>query len=528
MTSTRSPAPDYGIIFNNDGGYLKAAEFPLSVPDLVDRVYRPLEGTQVGALSWCVGAEEAQWLSKSLAMVGDAEGRRYHSVSNMRRAESLRAMLDRGDDLYGDMVRRGHELGLHVYAAIRMNDNHFWSDAGRRAAPLSPEGMADTVRPHLTQFRKDHPEWVLGDGAPRWAATSWNMAIPEVREYALQRIIEACALADWDGVEIDWQRHAFHLPEYDAYRLRYTLTDLMRGVRRMTDEIAARRGRPFYVLARVGATRETNRRIGYDVATWIEEELCDMVATNANSGTDPGVDVEAYLEMMAGTPAKLYPGFDSHGEWGTGHLLVPASWRAAWFRGLAQGYYERGAAGVHAFNWHNHVHVVRSLLETVGAPDTLRGTDKVFAAVKRHVRARSELRYGAERDDRLQGEVPVELHRTLTGGGTLFHVDVWEDAGEAVAVELQIELDHLAPLDRIAVELDGSRLGEAVRRDPAAEDDSNPSDVSENGWLTWELRSSQLAWGKHRIEVILVERDHRLRPPLVVQNVEIHVRFQRA
>ena len=60
MTSTRSPAPDYGIIFNNDGGYLKVAEFPLSVPDLVDHVYRPLEGTQVGALSWCVGVEEAQ------------------------------------------------------------------------------------------------------------------------------------------------------------------------------------------------------------------------------------------------------------------------------------------------------------------------------------------------------------------------------------------------------------------------------------------------------------------------------------
>ena len=129
------------------------------------------------------------------------------------------------------------------------------------------------------------------------------------------------------------------------------------------------------MLARIGATGETNRRIGYDVATWIEEELCDMVATNANSGTDPDVDVEVCLEMMAGTPAKLYPGFDSHGEWGTGHLLAPASWPAAWFRGLAQGYYERGAAGVH---------VVRSLLETVGSPDTLRGTDKVFAAVKQH------------------------------------------------------------------------------------------------------------------------------------------------
>ena len=35
--SPRPPAPDYGIIFNNDGGYLKHAEFPMSVEDLLER-----------------------------------------------------------------------------------------------------------------------------------------------------------------------------------------------------------------------------------------------------------------------------------------------------------------------------------------------------------------------------------------------------------------------------------------------------------------------------------------------------------
>ena len=261
----RPPAPDYGIIFNNDGGYLKHAEFPMSVEDLLERIYGPLTGTQVGALSWCVGVEEAHWPSDRLPMIGEAEGRRYLSVRDMRRAESLRAMFDADIDLYGQLVRRGHQMGLGVYASVRMNDNHFWSDAERRAVPLRPEEMAATERPHLTAFRKRHPEWVLGEGAPAWAATSWNMAVPEVREYTLQRIAEACELADWDGVELDWQRHAFHLPAEDAYRLRYTLTDLQRAVRRLTDAIAQRRGRPFHVIVRVGASRETNRRVGYDL-----------------------------------------------------------------------------------------------------------------------------------------------------------------------------------------------------------------------------------------------------------------------
>ena len=72
----RPPAPDYGIILNNDGGYLKHAEFPMSVEDLLERIYGPLAGTQVGALSWCVGVEEAHWPSDRLSMIGEAEGRR--------------------------------------------------------------------------------------------------------------------------------------------------------------------------------------------------------------------------------------------------------------------------------------------------------------------------------------------------------------------------------------------------------------------------------------------------------------------
>ena len=516
-------APDYGIILNNDGGYLKNAEVPISVDDLLERIYGPLAGTQVGALSWCVGVEEAHWPSERLPMIGEAEGRRYFSVSDMRRAESLRAMFDDGVDLYGRLVRRGRELGLGVYASIRMNDNHFWSDKARRAPPLKPEEMAATERPHLTAFRKSHPEWVLGEGAPAWAATSWNMAVPEVREYTLRRIAEACELADWDGVELDWERHAFHLPEEDAWRLRYTLTDLHREVRRIGDAIAGRRGRPFFVIVRVGATRETNRRVGYDLEAWIEEGLCDIVVTGANSGTDPGVEVEACLEMMRGTQVRLYPGFDSHGEWGQGHLLPAGQWREAWFRGLAAGFYERGASGVHLFNWHSHVRTVRPLLQSLGAPDTLRRTAKVYAAVKRHTRDRSELRYGAERDDRLGGEVPVDLRPTREGGGPRFHVGVYEDVSEDAALELQVDLDHLSPRDRVAVELDGQRLGEPERRSPAAGDGTNPADVSENTWLVWPLERAQAGRGVHEVRIDLLERDPRLRPPVVVGNVEIHV-----
>ena len=517
----RPSPPDYGIMFNHDGTFLGKSEYPQRIDDLLDKIYGPLQDTQIGALLWCVGAEQARWPSDNLESVVDPRERPYGSVKEFRRAESVRAMFDRGEDLYGDIVRRGHDIGMDVYVSIRMNDNHFWSDSGRKAYPLAPEEMAKTVRPELTQFRKDHPEWVLGIGnAPRWAITSWNMAIPEVREYTLLRIREACMLANWDGVEIDWQRHAFHLPESDAYRLRYALADLMRSIRRLADEIAKERGRPFYILTRVGASEDTNRRIGYDVGTWIEEGLCDIVATNSNSGNDPGVEVERYVEMMAGTKIKLYPGFDSHGEFGRGHLVEQSRWRDAWFRGLAKSYYDRGASGVHAFNWHTYAASLNGLLTTIGSPDTLNRVDKVYTPVKRHIRGKEEIRYGAERDDRLLGEVPVPLYRTLTGDGPTFHIPVHDDVSEDTGVELQINLDHYSPNDAVSVTLNGEHLG-----GPTLHRTGGEGHLSEDTWLVWKLRPAQAERGIHEVRLVLDRRDPRLGVPVVVENVELHITY---
>ena len=93
---------------------------------------------------------------------------------------------------------------------------------------------------------------------------------------------------------------------------------------------------------------------------------------------------------MEGTNIKLYPGFDSHGEFGRGHLVEQSRWREAWVRGLAKTYYDRGANGVHVFNWHNYAAALNGLLTTIGSPDTLTGVDTVYTPVKRHIRDRKE------------------------------------------------------------------------------------------------------------------------------------------
>jgi hypothetical protein len=529
----RASPPPYKIIYNWDGAPLGYSEYPQSEEQFLEKVYAPIKDTQVGALFWCIGVHEAEWPSETMEVVGDSVNRVYDSVNGMRHAENIRAMFERGENPYAAMVQRGHDMEIDVFTSIRMNDQHFWDIQNL-------EEMTKVVRGGLMQMRKAHPEWCLGDEAPGWCTTSWNMAVPEVRAHRLQHITEACRLADWDGVELDWQRHAFHLPENDAYRLRYVLTDLQRAVRQMTDEIAQARGRPFYVAVRIGTTMEACRRIGYDVETWAKEGLCDIVIPAGNSGTDPGIEVEAFAEVLKATGIKLYGGFDSDGRQQAQRLVSVSAWREAWFRAVAKGYFDRGADGIYVFNWHANDKTRRALLTTIGAPKTLEGRNKIYAAVHRSIASKGGLRGDAERDDRIYGETPVTLYRTLSGDGPTFHVPVHDNVveeakgGRLESVVLQIEFAHFSPADKVVVRLDGQDLGPPVAYNAAAEDPNDPSDVSENSWLVWELSPEQVAlnpnliggdWGPHEIQVCLVERNPRLKVPLVVQHVEIYVNY---
>jgi hypothetical protein len=487
---------DYKIIYNWDGNPLSYTEHPQSVEQLLDKTYAPIRDTQIGAHFWCIGEQEAKWPSQDIQMAGDAVDRVYETVWNMRKAESVRAMFERGDDPYGDMVRYGHDLGVDVWASER----------------------------------KNHPEWTLGDNIEPWVATSWNMAIPEVRELRLKFIKEALQQADWDGVELDWQRHGFHLPTHDGYRLSYVITDLQRAVRQVTDEIAKERGRPFYVAVRVASTLESCRRIGYDIETWADEALCDLIVPGGNSSTDPGIDMEGFRQIIDGTDIKLYPGLDTDLRVRADRLVPHDVWRDAWVLGEAAKFWDQGADGMYVFNWHATEQTRRSLLTTIGAPATVAGTDKVYATLHGTNAAKGTLRYGADSHDRIYAETPVTLYPTLTDEGPTFHVPLYDDLLQAKspAVELQIEIEHFSPkVDKLAVNIDSTGLGEPTVRNVASENPDDPATVSENFWLVWLLDPKHLFIGVHEVQTRLIARDRRLSVPLVVRHVEIHVTYSR-
>ena len=439
----------------------------------------------------------------------------YKSMRAMRHSENVRSMFERGENPFQAMVDRGHELGMDVYVSMRMNDNHFY---GTR-----PEDFKRLNRG--TKFRQDHPEWLLdvGDVPEQRGIGSWNMANPEVKEHKLSYIREACLQADWDGVELDWQRHPFHVPDNYGYRLRYALTDLQRAVRRMADEIAERRGRPFYVAARVATTLESCRNIGYDVERWVEEDLADIIIGAGGSATDPGFEVAEFKALTEGTNVRLYGGFDSIYRQKAERLVSHDEWRDAWLRAVATGYYDQGADGIYTFNWFPGKEPWRGLLTTLGSPDTLAGRNKLFTALHRSPTYLEGISPNAV-NDRIYGQTAVVLYRSITGptidvpvlrrgsAGRRHRRDSTDDRVRALGTRRPGggELGR-----RRARRAGDPRRGGAQRR---------PGGSPENKWLVWDLTPAQAAKGTHAVKVVL-NRDSRIGVPLIVNSVDVYIRY---
>ena len=516
--------PDYGVIYNWDADLHGWDEVPQSMEAFLDKMYRPMEDTQVGAHFWCLGEHPARWKSEVVEMIGEHFGRTYESAMQYRLVENLRQMFERGEDPYEALITRGREMGLHVYASIRMNDNHL----------MTPR-VEDLGRLHhseLTQLRVDHPEWLLGDQTSEWFGTSWNFAVPEVREHRLARTAEICGMYDWDGVELDWQRHPFYLPDDHEYRLRYVLTDLQRALRGMANELAAKRGRPFYVAARVAANLEMCRRIGYDVAAWVDEDLVDILIPAGAAHTDPSIDMSEFLDLCKGTDVVVYPGFDGNlpdPYVGLEERVTKENMRT---RAIASRYHKAGAHGIYLYNWYANRDSRRELMTQIGSPDTLRRKDKIYAATYRFVRDEGAWR-GAYSRDRIWGEVPVALKRTVTGDGPTVTLDVADDKTADVSqrIELRVRLDQWVKGDVVRVLWDGTERGvPEVRFHTVGDTTANPfgdkvADVGPAAWLCYEMSPSEVAKGPHQVKVVLEERNPKLACDIVLTNVELAITY---
>ncbi len=516
-TSTLSgaaPRPDdkpYRVIFNCDGQSV-FANANGDVAAYVDNVFGPLVDTHVDALFWNDGAggNTANYDSRVLERTGQRSG----NVD-----VTLDRWLREGNDPPEIIVREGHRRGIDVFYSLRVNDIH------------------DSFLPNeFASFKAQHPEWLLGiakikapgDGhvltpevpSEVYSAeflSSLNFAIPEVRDLKLRTIRDVAERYDFDGVELDLMRFPRLFRAFLEYRNSAVLTDFVRTVRQTLRERGTQRGRPFKLAVRVDENLVACRLDGFDVRTWVDEGLIDLLIVGDYAFPE-GRDVRDFDRLTEDSPVQLYVCVAHPNKMIGGKTFLQGD-SSSVLRGLAANYWHNGADGVYLFNWFPHTKPYqKALLHQVGDPLQLARVDKIFPAdcseygpgLKR--KGPSSPRY----HNWLFATLPVALHAVQQRKSfTLIPVDVADRGdgdGARPAVRLWLELKNLVPGDQVVFQINGSPL---TPSGPAGSD----------GLLTLPLMSQQLKVGRNQVGVRLVERGRNAAAPILLTAVEIHLDY---
>lgn len=428
-----------------------------------------------------------------------------------RAAENLSSALRRGLDPFKIVVDRAHEKGIRVLGSIRIND------AG------APEGSNYTVG----KLKYENPEVMIGEEAPDkpHVATALDFAKTEVREERLAVIEEVCDRYGADGVEIDEYIRVFFKPSKVRENIP-VLTEWMRSVRALLDEIGKRQGRGLALAVRVHPSERACLDAGMDVRTWIREGIVDWVTP---FGDVTIIDPEPHFGWMAeearGAGVGVYPalGRDTYDD--RYHDVTMEMARAT-----AGNYHAAGADGVYLadLQW-PHTKREYELMREMADPDVYARRTKHYAVAPRTARPDP---YLPERD------LTVVLDEGATAVVRVRMNDDFDSAvddGELESVTLGVRVVQPHPNDTITYRINGYELssddakvthfyGGIVPYMPVKM--GMPQRINTHYWLEFPVPHEAARRGENVVEVSMARRWEHFTAERVLQSVEIWVRYK--
>lgn len=253
------------IIINNDGNDFNSnnttPEEPKTPENFLSKRTAPLVNSQVDAIFYCTGTFNYythRSKETELKQTKKAASRYVHKL------------IDYDTDSLEVITKFCHEHDMECFWSMRMNDNH------------------DSIRDSsLSQWKRNHPELLIGRKGDQFPYIShkWSMVDygkEQVRDKVYRILEDVTVRYDIDGLEYDFFRHpGFFRPQFMGEPVtdehRGMMTDLLRRVREMADNIGERRGKPILIACRLPDSIEFCRAIGLDLERWLEEDLVDII-----------------------------------------------------------------------------------------------------------------------------------------------------------------------------------------------------------------------------------------------------------
>jgi len=356
------------VIFNDDSEELMH-EGANTIEGFLAPRLKPLVDTQVDTIAWSVlgnWGDAPSYDSKIQPIHGDAQGGPPPDYKAY--ALNLKSMINAGYDPLRTVIEFAHDNDMELFASVRMNDVH----------DSFVEGLQ-------TIWKRQHPELLVDtDGmAPNRGlyTTAQDYTHEEVRQRKLEIIEEICQRYDVDGFELDYIRQPVLFSEVMRGEPATSeqveiMTAFMHRIRQITDEAAARRGRPILVAARVPDSFTLAHNIGLDLEAWLEEDLVDILILGG--GYAPfTLPVAEFAEIAHQYKVLVYPCLNQN------HHLERT-------RALAANWYQAGADGIYTWNLGvpfrdmsgadliNTRQISYACLYEIGDPRALNGKDKLF------------------------------------------------------------------------------------------------------------------------------------------------------
>lgn len=485
------------VVVNYDVGY-PANLFGMDVDEWVKFrfAFADEAGSHIDSLWWCL--DEGNLASYPSQVIPEAEG------------AQVRKWLDAGVDILKIAMDACHERSLEAFYSYRVNGFDMeWTADGR------------VDRSRKLTITKEHPDWMIPSG---WGPGQlFNFAVEGVRDYKLAIIREMAERYDLDGIDLFFARHPPSLPPGHQWEHRDDMTDFVRRVRRMLQEIAERRGRPFLLSASVPATIPGCHFDGFDVETWARENLVDLFVIGVHSFE---VDLAGFSRMVGGRNIKLYPCMDDHHHPPGGYDSPPIEIA----RGYVTNWWHQGADGICTFNWANaplaaceaigfpeRPNAHQQAYREIGNPDMLRSKDKTFALTRRFGGGWSEWTGSSKWDFyhnmNIEAQLPAPLlNDQLPTILTIYIADHLPGDRDWVArTELWVEVNGAEGEDRIQAKLNGVLLPEPR--------------VADGGWRIFSAEPRHFAVGSNLVYLVLDERANGSVEAVTIEKLEVHVAY---
>ncbi|MCC6695994.1 MAG: family 10 glycosylhydrolase [Candidatus Hydrogenedentes bacterium] len=343
------------IIMNNDGNDARTKNQEHTVENFLSNRTTPLLGSQVDAIFYCTGVFNLYTHAST-----ETELRGHGDKEALDWAWEL---TKQGTDSLSEIITFSHANKMEAFWSMRMNDTHDSAD--------------DAL---LCQWKQAHPEYLMGKkgekfphGGGRWSAVDYGL--PEVRDKVFRIFADVSTRYDVDGIEMDFFRHPVYFkPQMTGEPVTQEhcdmMTDLIRRVRAMTEEVGLKRGRPMLIAIRVPDSLGYAKGIGLDWEAWLKEDLVDIVSLTGYFHLEPWENMVAIGKQYN---VPVYACLSGSRVVSASNPEATTEDKLAAWRSEAKAAWEAGVSGIYTFNLFDPK---STLFRELGSLDTLPKTDE--------------------------------------------------------------------------------------------------------------------------------------------------------